>query len=116
MRILVSAYACEPGKGSEPGVGWMWCRLLARFGEVTVITRANNRPSIEAASSIPEFSHLHFEYVDLPPWARRWKRGAKGARLYYVLWQFAALKRARRLVSDTKFDLAWHVTFANAWF
>ena len=24
MKVLLSAYACEPGKGSEPGVGWRW--------------------------------------------------------------------------------------------
>ena len=23
-KILLSAYACEPNKGSEPGVGWEW--------------------------------------------------------------------------------------------
>jgi glycosyltransferase involved in cell wall biosynthesis len=116
MRILVLAYACEPHKGSEPAVGWMWCRLLARFGEVTVITRANNQDAIESASSIPEVSQLHFEYVDLPDWARKWKRGPRGTRLYYVLWQFAAMRRARFLLSKTRFDLAWHVTLANAWF
>ena len=24
MQILLSAYACEPNKGSEPEVGWKW--------------------------------------------------------------------------------------------
>ena len=43
MRILVLAYACEPGTGSEPGTGWMWSRMLARFGDTTVVTRSNNR-------------------------------------------------------------------------
>ena len=43
-RILLSAYACEPGKGSEPEVGWMWATELAAAGhEVWVITRAANR-------------------------------------------------------------------------
>ena len=38
-RILLSAYACEPGKGSEPAVGWMWATELAGLGhEVWVIT------------------------------------------------------------------------------
>jgi glycosyltransferase involved in cell wall biosynthesis len=115
MRILLLAYACEPDKGSEPGVGWMWCRLLARFGDVTVITRANNQDVIESASSIPEAPQLRFEYVDLPEWARRWKRGRRGSRLYYVLWQFAAMRRARSLISKSRIDLAWHVTLANAW-
>ena len=32
MKLLVSAYACEPGKGSEPAVGWNWVQALARRG------------------------------------------------------------------------------------
>ncbi len=49
MKVLVSAYACEPGKGSEPGAGWNWVVAAARQHELCVLTRANNRESIEAA-------------------------------------------------------------------
>ena len=50
LKILYSAYACEPGRGSEPGVGWHWAVETARLGhEVWVITRANNRGVIERA-------------------------------------------------------------------
>lgn len=50
MKILLSAYACEPDKGSEPSVGWSWAIELSRLGhEVHVLTRANNKPSITAA-------------------------------------------------------------------
>lgn len=116
MRILALAYACEPTKGSEPGAGWMWTRLLARFGVTTVITRSNNRPLIESAlPCTTEAGSLRFEYVDLPKWARFWKRGQRGIRLYYLLWQLAALRRARRLQRAEGFDLVWHVTMANYW-
>lgn len=116
MRVLAFAYACEPGKGSEPGAGWIWPRMLARIGEVWVITRESNRGVIEAAlPQMPEKQNMHFEYVDLPARARFWKRGAKGARPYYLLWQVAALRRARILSRDVPFDLVWHLTWANAW-
>jgi glycosyltransferase involved in cell wall biosynthesis len=116
MRVLVFAYACEPDKGSEPGAGWVWSRMLARMGEVWVITRESNRVVIDAAlDGIPEKRDLHFEYVDLPARARFWKRGARGARLYYLLWQVAALRRARRISRRISFDLVWHLTWANAW-
>ena len=83
MRILALAYACEPGRGSEPAAGRMWSRMLARFGDTTVITRTNNRSAIESAlAGTPEAAHLTFEYVDLPQWARFWKRGQSGVRLY----------------------------------
>ena len=48
MKILLSAYACEPNKGSEPEVGWKWATSLSDLGhEVYVITRSNNKNSIE---------------------------------------------------------------------
>src|SRR5918999_3838599 len=98
MRIVVFAYACEPNRGSEPGAGWNLARALAGFGDTWVITRSNNAPVIERAiQSIPERDRLHFVYVDLPSWARFWKRGRHGIHLYYLLWQFAALRKARRL-------------------
>ena len=116
MRILAWAYACEPGRGSEPAVGWWWAQMLARLGETWVITRANNREAIdrelEATGPIP---NLHFVYVDLPPNVRRWKRGQRGVRIYYLLWQRAALSEARRMARHQQFDLVWHLTLANAW-
>jgi glycosyltransferase involved in cell wall biosynthesis len=116
LRILVLAYACGPGEGSEPGTGWMWSRLLARLGEATVITRTNNRHAIEEAlATTPEASRLRFVYVDLPRWARSWKRGQRGVRLYYLLWQLAVLRAARRLHRGERFDLVWHVTLSNYW-
>jgi glycosyltransferase involved in cell wall biosynthesis len=115
-RILAFDYACEPGEGSEPGAGWAWARILARLGDAWVVTRANNRAPIEKAlRATPERDRLHFVFVDLPPWARSWKKGQRGIRLYYLLWQIAALRAARRLHRELGFTLVWHVTFANAW-
>ena len=49
MKILLSAYACEPNKGSEPAVGWNWAQGLVKLGhEVWVLTRTNNQQTIEA--------------------------------------------------------------------
>lgn len=116
MRLLAFAYACEPVEGSEPGAGWAWVRMLARFGDTWVLTRANNRGPIEAGlSAIPERDALHFVYVDLPTWARSWKKGSRGLRLYYLLWQVAALRAARSLDRSEDFDVVWHLTLANAW-
>jgi hypothetical protein len=38
MKILISAYSCEPGMGSEPGVGWNIAREVAKYHEVWVLT------------------------------------------------------------------------------
>jgi glycosyltransferase involved in cell wall biosynthesis len=90
--------------------------MLARLGDTWIITRANNAPAIELAlPDVPEGERMHFVYVDLPGWARFWKRGQRGVRLYYLIWQVAAVRRARRLQRDRRFDVAWHLTLANAW-
>jgi glycosyltransferase involved in cell wall biosynthesis len=116
MRILALAYACDPSTGSEPGAGWVWARLLTRFGSVHVITRSNNRRAIEAAlPGLPERDRLRFSYVEGPALALRLKRGQRGVRTYYLLWQLAALAEARRLDAAGPFDLVWHLTMANAW-
>ncbi|MDB5805464.1 MAG: hypothetical protein JWN73_2786 [Betaproteobacteria bacterium] len=113
LKILYSAYACEPGLGSEPGIGWHWALETARLGhQVWVMTRANNRGAIERAQAdgaVPP--NLHFVYYDLPRWAAWWKRGDRGVHLYYVLWQWGAWRAARTLHSREHFDAVHHITF-----
>lgn len=116
MKILAIAYSCEPDKGSEPGAGWTWVQMLASFADVHVITRENNRPSIEQAlPGIPGAERLTFEYFDLPKRWRRWKKGGRGVRLYYILWQTALARRLRKSGSPEAADLVWHLTMANIW-
>jgi glycosyltransferase involved in cell wall biosynthesis len=115
MNILLSAYACEPGKGSEPGVGWNFAMAMARHHEVWVITRANNRAAIEAALAREAMPGVHFAYWDLPRWAMRWKRGRRGVHLYYYLWQLGIFRTALALHRSVHFDIVHHVTFLRYW-
>lgn len=117
MRILAFAYACEPGRGSEPGAGWAWARMLAQIEETWVITRRDYAASIERAlESTPERENLRFVYVELPERFRGWQRDLRGLRIYYLLWQIAALREARRLQRTVDFDVVWHLTWATAWY
>ncbi|MBA7657758.1 D-inositol-3-phosphate glycosyltransferase [subsurface metagenome] len=115
MRVLISAYACEPHKGSEPGVGWNWVKQIAKFAEAWVITRINNREVIEEELRKNPILNLHFVYVDLPKWLRFWKKKQRGVHLYYYLWQFAVYLKARVLAKELKFDIVHHITFVNDW-
>ncbi len=113
-RILLSAYACEPGKGSEPEVGWMWATELAAAGhEVWVITRTANRPAIKEVYGVLASGRLHFAYYDLPAWILRWKRGDRGVHWYYACWQWGAYRLAKRLTRSIRFDCVQHVTFVG---
>lgn len=115
LRVLLSAYACEPDAGSEPGVGWNAAREIARHHDVWTLTRSNNREVIERALSRAPIPGLRFVYFDFPRWARFWKRGRRGVHLYYYLWQLGARSVARRLHQAVRFDLVHHITFARYW-
>lgn len=112
-RILLSAYACEPGRGSEPGVGWGWATELARLQhEVTVITRLANRRAIEQEAQRAA-GKLRFVYYDLPAWMQRGRRCPGAKALYYVLWQWFAARHIRRLFPALPFDVVQHVTYVS---
>jgi glycosyltransferase involved in cell wall biosynthesis len=113
LRILLSAYACGPGEGSEPGMGWHWAVEISRLGhEVHILTRANNVASIERGLAELDGLRLYVHGYDLPDWVRWWKKGSRGMYLYYLLWQWGAYRRARALHAALRFDLAHHITFA----
>lgn len=117
MKLLLSAYACEPNKGSEPGVGWEWALEIARLGhEVWVLTRTNNRSNIEAQlDKMPPIPNLHFFYYDLPRWslAQWWKKGERRLHLYYLLWQWGAYLLAKKVHKIERFEKVHHITFVG---
>lgn len=114
LSILLSAYACEPEKGSEQGVGWNWALALARMGhDVTVLTRENNSEIIASAADIRGLENLHFIYYDLPRWVKRLKKGGRGLHLYYRLWQMGAYLKISRTIDAHSFDLVQHLTFGT---
>jgi glycosyltransferase involved in cell wall biosynthesis len=111
----MSAYACGPGVGSEPGIGWDFVTQAARSSDLTVITRANNREAIEKAWNKPSLKDIRWLYYDLPAWGRFWKRGTRGVQLYYYLWQLGIYSLAKRLAHESPFQLVHHVTFGKYW-
>lgn len=113
LKLLISAYACEPGKGSEPGVGWRWALETAALGhEVWVLTRSNNQPAISRElTRLGHPANLHFLYFDLPPSMRWWKRGGFTVHLYYLLWQRGAAQFAHERHAEMQFDAVHHLTF-----
>jgi len=114
MKILMSAYSCEPGKGSEPGVGWNFVRAVAKYHEVWVLTRPDEgREVIEAELARNPIPNLHFVYFTLPIWGGGWKWRFGAMQLHYYLWQIQAYFVARRLHRQIDFDIAHHVTFVK---
>ena len=117
LKVLISAYACEPAKGSEPAIGWNWATEIAKRGHHLVIfTRLNNKKSIE------DFLHknklnldgtIRFEYYDLPKFVLFLKKSFSLTRIYYLFWQFFVFNKIRRITKKEKFDLVHHLTFVS---
>lgn len=114
-RIFVSAYACEPGLGSEIGVGWHWVLEMSKYFDLWVLTRRSNMPNINAwLAENPDFSNINFIYYDLPKWARFWKKGLRGVRLYYILWQLCSNHIVKRTMIENNISIFHHLTYGNA--
>lgn len=117
MKVLLSAYACEPGRGSEPGVGWNTGMEVAKYHQVWVFTSNTHRPAIEAELARNKLPNLNFIYLDPLGWIYDWayegKRSQWGVYLHYYLWQIWAYFVARPLHRQIGFDLVHHVTYGK---
>ena len=115
MKILMSAYSCEPGQGSERGVGWNMVREVAQHHQVWVMTRPDeSKAAIEAELERNPIPNLHFVYFTLPFWQDSLRWGQSGAmQIHYYLWQIQAYFEARKLHRQINFDISHHVTFVK---
>src|SRR5690349_14253288 len=121
MKVLMSAFSCGPGRGSEPGVGWNMAVEVARLGhEVVVLTQTEFAAAIQqqiAGGALPP--GLRFD-IYMPSWLARLRdfgfrcrQPALTWHLTSLLWQFCALLHVRRRYRDAGFNLIHHVTFAS---
>ena len=114
-KIFISAYACEPGLGSEIGVGWHWVLELSKYYDLWVLTRKSNQHTIKPwIEKHPEYKNIHWLYFDLPKWARFWKKGLRGVRTYYNIWQMLTNRLVKRTMQEQSIKVFLHVTYGNA--
>jgi glycosyltransferase involved in cell wall biosynthesis len=114
--ILATVYAVDPYKGSENGMGWNFVSQIASNHKVFAVTRKNNREAIQKYQQENpgiNFSNMTWLYYDLPFWLRFWKRGERGALLYYYLWQMFLPMFV--LSNGIKVDIVHNVNFHNDW-
>ena len=106
MRLLLAAYCCSPGEGSEPWAGWALAQLAARDHDVTVLVEERKfRPAIEShlAAHPEDGRNLRFVFVPEKWWAHAaWEIGA--GYWSYRLWQRRALAVAQTLHEAQPFD------------
>ena len=116
--MLLSAYACTPNAGSEPGVGFETLRAIALDHNVWVMTRRKNVEPLERYFRLHSTKGtVHIAGLDLSSKATRLKKrlGPLGMHWYYDRWQELARSRMEELSESVRFDLVHHITFATDW-
>lgn len=115
MKILLSAFACEPGLGSEEGIGWGTAWSLARDHEVHVLTRPRHRAAIERELARHPRRKLAFSYFDFSPTLLRCVVTSSLWQIYYHAWQCRIASWARATASAFDPDIVHHVTYGRYW-
>jgi glycosyltransferase involved in cell wall biosynthesis len=115
-RIVISAYSAEPGAGSESGAGYSIVRAAASFGEVWLLTRANNVSKLSKAFEADPPEHpVHLIPLEVSERTLALKRRSGAVRLYYALWQREAARRVIELDRTVDFSLVHHATMSAFW-
>lgn len=115
MKVLISAIACHPTRGSEAHVGWSAVRALSRDHDLWVLAHGNDRPAIEEAVQAGELSAgVRFYYHhDKPHWWKNRTLSRIKAWRDYEQWSRSVEATARRLEAEVGFDVVHHVTLAS---
>lgn len=115
MKILVSAYACRPGAGSEWHVGWTAVESLASKHKLVVLTHVFNRNDIERIlSGLAWKDQVEFVYLGrLIPWKENRMMARIQDWLEIKRWTKEASCTARTLHKERRFDIGVHSTIAT---
>jgi glycosyltransferase involved in cell wall biosynthesis len=123
LRIVLVSYACDPSRGTEPGMGWAWAEALAGRGHTVELLTHPARDNVrQIARRIEELGPVgnrirpHVVPVPADPgWTRLLPGGLRGQAeefLRYDGWQRRALDHARRH-GLAGADLIHHVSYGS---
>lgn len=114
MKVILSAFSCEPGLGSEEAVGWGWViGLAARCEKVLVVTRPHNRDRIEAWLRVNSLDNVEFLYFQ-PPRHEAYRRFGRFKWVpYYIAWQHGIIGPIRVAMAREDYDVVHHVTVVS---
>lgn len=110
-HLLLSAYACHPEKGSEPGLGWEnFVTLSKQFDKITLLTRELYKTAIESNSFYRSQIHATAVYYEMPAWLDGIEKTRIGFQLHPYLWEVFVFFYLKKKFRKNQFDLAQKVT------
>ena len=116
MKILLSAYACEPNTGSEHQIGWSWIKTLSQKNKVYVLTRKKNKKKLLKEILLKKIKNVSFLFYDLPDFFIKIIKGGNNksnSYLYFLFWHVFIYFKYKKLIKENKIDLIHHVTFGT---
>src|SRR6478672_6794107 len=108
MKVLLSAYHCNPEDGSEPGVGWAFAAAAAQRHDVWLLSWSRYKTVVEEALGQPGAPPIQVCFLGDPA-PPRFERAS------YIRWQRQVARSAEALHRRVGFDVTHHVTLSNTY-
>jgi glycosyltransferase involved in cell wall biosynthesis len=115
-KVLISAFSCNPERGSEPGVGHLFVSQLARHCDLTVIVEeVEHKQAIQRHQRRDSnYANIDFHYLPWPLLDENRQRitdmGPAGYYRQLRTWEQRAFALAKQLHTRSPFDLVHHLT------
>jgi len=109
MNILYIAYSCDPYNGSEDKIGWNVPVESAKSNNVYVITKEEQRRSIEKYLSEHMLENIEFYFIDIPKFYKRIFKGFMYSGRLNV-WHRRVFSLAKRICKEKNIDIIHQIT------
>ena len=115
LKILLCCYACDPGYGSEPGMGWNFAKNIARYHDVHILVEEKFRVNLEkhTKSHPKEVSHMTFHFIKRKRYKTLRKIWPPSYYWFYREWHRKAYQYALDLNKKEDFDLVHQITLSG---
>ncbi|MDO9712571.1 glycosyltransferase family 4 protein [Paracraurococcus lichenis] len=115
MRLVISAYACAPDRGSDHGVGWMWVTEAHRLGHrVWAFASTVHRSAIlRACAADPSLAGIDWWFPEVAGWPLTPGVEPEWERSYNLLWQREAARQVKALLRRERIDAIHHASWAG---
>jgi len=114
-RLLVIAYACVPGGGSEKGAGWAILKGLLAFADCVAVVPDKHVDDLNRWIAKTGATNLTVVGVAEGRIGVRLQKPRIPLFLAYQLWLREVEAMLGALVSVHKIDLVWHATYSAFW-
>lgn len=116
LKVLLGCYACDPGYGSEPGMGWNFVSNIARHHDVHAIVEKGEfeETLTRFAAEHPEaVQNITFHFVPRTHHNTLRKIWPPSYYWFYRAWHRKAYKLAVELDKKENFDIVHQVTISG---